>query len=100
MDGEGRAPLWLLPEEPRELPPVREDRTGLSLVLGLATLLAAVPAFLLLAPESTCAPESLLIILLILAFVSYTAAVKVRDTLTLDASFVPALLAGTRSGGT
>ena len=93
MDGEGRAPLWLLPEEPRELPPVREDRTGLSLALGLATLLAAVPAFLLLAPESTWAPESLLISLLILAFVSYTAAVQVRDTLTLDASFVPALLA-------
>ena len=90
---EGRAPLWLLPEEPRELPPVREDRRGLSLALGLTVLLASVPVFAFLAPESTWQPESLLIALVILAFVSLAAAVQVRDTLTLDASFVPALLA-------
>ena len=93
MEEERRAPLWLLPGEPRELPVIRGRRTGLSLVLGLITMAAAVPAFAYLAPESAWTPESLLIALLILAFVSYTAAVRVRDTLTLDASFVPAVLA-------
>ena len=93
MEDEGRAPLWLLPGEPRELPVIRRRRTGLSLVLGLIAMAAAVPAFAYLAPESAWEPESLLIALLILAFVSYTAAVQVRDTLTLDASFVPAVLA-------
>jgi len=72
---------------------IRSRRTGLSLVLGLVTMAAAVPAFAYLAPASVWEPESLLIALLILAFVSYTAAVQVRDTLTLDASFVPAVLA-------
>lgn len=93
MEGEGRAPLWLLPGEPRELPVIRNPRPGLSLVLGLATLAGAAPAFALLGPESTWHPEALLITLLFLAFVSYAAAIQVRDTLTLDASFVPAVVA-------
>ncbi len=93
MQGEGRAPLWLLPGEPRKLPVIRRGRPRLSLALGLIALAAAVPAFVFLAPESSWQPESLLIALLVLAFVSYTAAVPVRDTLTLDASFVPAFVA-------
>ena len=93
VEGEGRAPLWLLPGEPGELPVIRSPRPGLSLVLGLVTLAAAVPVFAFAAPESVWEPESLLIALLVLAFVSYAAAIQVRDTLTLDASFVPALIA-------
>jgi hypothetical protein len=83
----------LLPGEPRELPVIRKPKPGLALALALIALGAAVPAYAFLAPESTWQPESLVIALLVLAFISYTAAVQLRDTLTLDASFVPALLA-------
>jgi hypothetical protein len=54
---------------------------------------AAVPAYVLAAPQAIWEPESLLVALLILSFVSYGAAVEVRGSVTLDASFVAALVA-------
>jgi hypothetical protein len=93
--GDGsRAPLWLLPGWEEPLPAVHDRaRPGLALVLSALTLAAAAPAYLFLAPESRWEPESLLIALVILAFVSYNAAAAVRGMVTLDASFVVALVA-------
>lgn len=69
------------------------SRFGLALVLSSLALAAAVPAYLFLAPDSKWEPESLLIVLVILAFVSYSAAASVRDMVTLDAGFIVALIA-------
>ena len=90
---ERRAPLWLLPEGEPPLPAVRTERFGLGVALGVVALLAAVPAYVFLAPESVWRPESLLIALLILSVVSYSAAVEVRGAATLDASFIASLVA-------
>ena len=94
MEGEGsRAPLWLLPGAVLPLPEMDRARLGLGVVLGIAALAAAVPAYAYLAPASVWTPESLLILLLVISFVSYSAAAPVRGAVTLDASFVAALLA-------
>jgi hypothetical protein len=94
VEGEGsRAPLWLLPGEALHLPAMHRARFGLGLVLGIATLAAAVPAYVYLAPASVWEPESLLVVLLVLSFVSYSAAAPVRGAVTFDASFVAALVA-------
>jgi HD domain-containing protein len=68
-------------------------RLGLALVLSALTLAAAAPAYLFLAPESRWEPESLLVVLVVLAFVSYSAAAAVRGMVTLDASFIVTLVA-------
>jgi hypothetical protein len=68
-------------------------RFGLALVLSALTLAAAAPAYLFLAPDSRWEPESLLVVLVILAFASYSAAAAVRGMVTLDASFIVALIA-------
>ena len=72
---------------------MRKERFGLGVILGVAALMAAVPAYVFLAPPSVWEPESLLVVLLILSFVSYSAAVQVRGSATLDASFIAALVA-------
>ena len=94
VEGEGsRAPLWLLPGKTLPLPTMHRARFGLGVLVGIAALAAAVPAYVYLAPASVWEPESLLIVLLILSFVSYSAAAPVRGAVTLDASFVAALVA-------
>jgi hypothetical protein len=94
VDGEERrAPLWLLPGGDQPLPAVRRERLALGVVLGVAALVAAVPAYTFAAPASVWEPESLLVALLIVSFVSYGAAVEVRGSVTLDASCVAALVA-------
>ena len=92
MDGRA-APLWLIPDAEEPLPEVRKERFGLGVILGVASLVAAVPAYVFLAPPSVWEPESLLVVLLILSSVSYSAAVQVRGSATLDASFIAALVA-------
>jgi HD domain len=88
------APLWLLPGWEEPLPAVHtRARFGLALVLCALALAAAAPAYLLLAPDSRWEPESLLVLLVILAFASYSAAAAVRGMVTLDASFIVALIA-------
>ena len=72
---------------------MRKERFGLGVILGVTTLAAAAPAYLFLAPPSVWEPESLLVVLLIFSVVSYSAAVEVRGTATLDASFIAALVA-------
>jgi HD domain-containing protein len=94
VEGEGsRAPLWLLPGRVLPLPAMHRPRFELGVVLGIAALAAAVPAYVYLAPTSVWEPESLLVVLLVLSFVSYSAAAPVRGAVTLDASFVAALVA-------
>jgi HD domain len=94
VEGEGgRAPLWLLPSEGQRLPSVRRERLGLGLILSGVALAAAAPAYVYLAPPSTWGPESLLIVLLIVSFASYSAAVEIRSQVTFDASFVASLVA-------
>ena len=90
---ERRAPLWLLPEGEQPLPVVRTERFELGVVVGVAALVAAVPAYLFFAPPSVWEPESLLVALLVLSVVSYGAAVEVRGAATLDASFIASLVA-------
>jgi hypothetical protein len=68
-------------------------KLGLALVLSALTLAAAAPAYLFLAPDSRWEPESLLVVLVILAFASYSAAAAVRGMVTFDASFIVALIA-------
>ena len=67
--------------------------SGLGWSWELPPSLAAVPAYLFLAPPSVWEPESLLVALLVLSFVSYGAAVEVRGAATLDASFIASLVA-------
>jgi hypothetical protein len=75
------------------LPVVHRERLVLGAVLGVAALAAAVPAYVFAAPVSVWEPELLLVALTILSFVSYGAAVEVRGSVTLDASFASALVA-------
>jgi len=91
--GERSAPLWLLPGGDQPLPEVHRKRRGLALILGAAALAAAAPAYAFAAPESRWEPESLLIALLVFSFLSSSAAVEVRGSVTLDATFVAALIA-------
>ena len=87
------APLWLLPgggDQP--LPEVHRERAGLALVTGFIALAAAAPAYAFAAPGWVWEPESLLIVLLAFAFLSAGAAVVVRDMVTIDASFIAALI--------
>ena len=94
MEAEGGcAPLWLLPSEEQRLPSVRRERLGLGLILSALALAGAVPAYVYLAPASAWTPESLLIVLLIVSFASYTAAVEIRSQVTFDAGFVASLVA-------
>jgi hypothetical protein len=72
---------------------VRTERFGLGVVAGVAALVASVPAYLFFAPPSVWEPESLVVALMVLSFVSHGAAVEVRGAATLDASFVASLVA-------
>ena len=57
--------------------------------IGLA---AVVPAFVFLAPASQWDREPVLVVLLVFSFYAYVGAAHLRDTTSLDATFVAALL--------
>ena len=95
MGGSQRRPVWLVPSTPGALPavPDKHKRLTLGIALGVIALAAAVPAYVFLAPSSHWGPESLLVVLLVLSFVSHSAGAHVRGGVTLDATFVAALVA-------
>jgi hypothetical protein len=72
---------------------MHEERFALGVILAVAALAAAVPAYVFAAPASVWEPETLLLALLVLCMLSNSAAVEVRGTVTLDASFIAALVA-------
>ena len=95
MGGSQRRPVWLVPRTAGALPaaPDMHKRLALGIALSVIALAAAVPAYLFLAPESHWQPESLVVVLLVLSFVSHSAGAHVRGDVTLDATFVAALVA-------
>jgi hypothetical protein len=64
----------------------------LALALAAAGLGALMPAFALLAPASQWDREAVFVLLLLFSFYAYVAAAHLRDTTSLDATFVAALL--------
>ena len=95
MGGSQRRPVWLVPQAAGVLPamPDAQKRLTVGIALGVVALVAAVPAYVFLAPHSQWQPESLVIVLLVLSFVSHSAGAHVRGGVTLDATFVGALVA-------
>jgi hypothetical protein len=73
------------------LPALGSGHPRLALTLATGGLLALVPAFAL-APASQWEPPAVLVALLLFSFYAYSAAAHLRDTATLDAAFVAALL--------
>jgi hypothetical protein len=84
-----------VPDTPGVLPAVPEvrERLALGIALSVLALGAAVPGYVYLAPPSDWEPESLVIVLLVLSFASYSAGAHVRGGVTLDATFVSATVA-------
>jgi hypothetical protein len=95
--GNARRPLWLLREPQIELPGLDRGRPRLSAVLSFLALVALVPAFVFVAPDSRWEPQSLFAILLAYGFISYSAGIPVRvphrGPVTYDTGFVAAMLA-------
>jgi hypothetical protein len=82
----------LLPRPLGSLPALGAGNPRLALALATCGLLALVPTFALLAPASQWEPEAVLVVLLLVSFYAYSAAAHLRDTASLDAAFVAALL--------
>jgi HD domain len=94
MAGDGaQASLVLVPGSDRELPAIDRGRPLVGVAASLIALAALVPAFVFLAPRSVWEPEDLFVLLLGFGFVSYSAAVPLTRTATLDAGFAVALIA-------
>ncbi|MGH2980003.1 MAG: hypothetical protein ACRDLQ_10275, partial [Solirubrobacterales bacterium] len=87
-----RPPVWLLPRPLGSLPALGAGHPRLALVLAAAGLVALAPAFAFLAPASQWDREAVLVLLLLFSFYAYATAAHLRDTASLDASFVAALL--------
>jgi hypothetical protein len=93
MEARTRPPIWLLPQAAKEpIPELTTRQPALAGVLSAIALLALVPMFVFVAPESTWAPQSLSMILLSLGFISTAAAVRVRRSTSLDAGPCVALV--------
>jgi hypothetical protein len=82
----------LLPKPLGGLPALGAGNPRLALLLATTGLVALVPAYVFLAPASQWHPEELVIALLLFSFYAYSAAAHLRDTASLDAAFVAALL--------
>ena len=87
-----RPPIWLLPRPPGSLPTLGTGHPRLALALAATGLGALVPAFALLAPASRWDQEAVFVLLLLFTFYAYAGAAHLRDTTSLDATFVGALL--------
>ena len=87
-----RPPIWLLPRPLGSLPALGTGHSALALVLAVVGLAGLVPAFALLAPPTHWDQEALFILLLLFSFYAYVGAAHLRDTTSLDATFVAALL--------
>jgi HD domain len=87
-----RPPIWLLPRPLGSLPALRAGHPRVALILAAIALVALAPAFAFLAPASQWNPEAVLIVLMLFSFYAYAGAAHLRDTATLDATFVAALL--------
>jgi hypothetical protein len=87
-------PVWLVPRSgEEELPAIDRAKPRVAAAVAFGALLALIPAFLFVAPDSTWKPEDLLVLLLCFGFVSYAAAVPLRRVATLDAGIAAALIA-------
>jgi HD domain-containing protein len=82
----------LLPRPLGSLPTLSTGHPRLALALAVAGLSTLVPAFALLAPASHWGQEAVFVLLLLFSFYAYVAAAHLRDTTSLDATFVAALL--------
>ena len=87
-----RPPIWLLPRPLGSLPTLGAGHPRLALALAATGFAALAPAFALLAPASSWDHEAVLVVLLIFSFYAYVGAIHLRDTASLDAAFVGALL--------
>jgi hypothetical protein len=87
-----RPPIWLLPRPLGSLPALGAGHPRLARGLAVAGFAALVPAFAFLAPGTQWHQEAVLVVLLLFSFYAYVGAVHLRDTATLDAAFVAALL--------
>jgi hypothetical protein len=82
----------LLPRPLGSLPALGAGHQRLALALAGTGLAALAPAFALLAPASHWNPQAVLLVLLLFSFYAYVGAAHLRDTVSLDATFVAALL--------
>jgi hypothetical protein len=82
----------LLPRRLGSLPALGAGNPRLARILAATGLVALVPAFAFLAPASNWNAEAALVVLLLFSFYAYSAAAHLRDTASLDATFVAALL--------
>ena len=87
-----RPPIWLLPRPVSSLPALGAGRPHLALAVAVAGLASLAAGFAFLAPASNWDREAVLVVLLLFSFYAYVGAAHLRDTASLDAAFVGALL--------
>jgi HD domain-containing protein len=92
VDPISRPPLWPLPQVGIDLPTVEDGHPLAAWTVAFGVLGALIPTFLFLAPNSTWTPEDLFVVLLVFAFLSRSAAVRLRQDLTFDGIFIAVLL--------
>lgn len=91
--GSTRPRLWPLPGPGNALEAIDRGHPRLAAVATWLALAALVPAFILLAPDSTWEPQALFTLLLVFGFTTEAAAHRVRPTISVDATVVVALVA-------